>query len=66
MEMEHVKETAVREEKETLPDLFRHLFDGTSAVCHHERSSLGCGDGDDNHTCQHHDVYLQDKILKNK
>lgn len=47
--------------REPLPDLFRHLFDGTSAVRHHQRSSLGCGDGDENHTCQHHDVYLQDR-----
>lgn len=42
--------------RDVLPYLLRDLL--FRAVVHHQRSSLGCGDGDQDHTSQNHDIHL--------
>lgn len=44
-----------------VPDLFIGLIHRTGAHGQHDGPSLGCGDGDDHHPGQYHDVDLKRK-----
>lgn len=49
-----------------LPDLFIGLFYWTGTHGQHDGPSLGCGDGDDHHSGQDQDVYLENQEVKSK